>query len=99
MVDMNGDLLTKIPPSYNASDYIQIDAPEVDSDGDVVSSTPYKQQIELRSAEAIEFIRSPNLIFSIMFDTPPPNSIKTVKFKTSDNIHFKIYGKINYRIN
>ncbi len=99
VVDINGDLLTKIPPSYNASEYVQIDAPEVDSDGDVISSTPYTQQIELRSAEAIEFIRSPHLIFSIMFDTPPPNSIKTVKFKTSNNIYFKIYGKINYRVN
>lgn len=99
VVDINGDILTKIPPSYNTSEYVQIDAPEVDSDGDVISSVPYTQQIELRSAEAIEFIRNPNLIFSIMFDTPPPNSIKTVKFKTSDNIYFKIYGKINYRVN
>lgn len=99
VVDMNGDILTKIPPSYNTSEYVQINAPEVDNDGNVISSTPYTQQIELRSAEAIDFIRSPHLIFSIMFDTPPLNSIKTVKFKTSNSIYFKIYGKINYRVN
>ncbi len=99
VIDANGDLLTKIPPSYNLSEYIQIDAPVVNNNGDVVSSTLYTQQIELRSAEAQDFLRNPNLILSVKFDTPPPNSIKTVKFKTTDNVFFKIYGTINYRVN
>ena len=99
VIDANGDLLTKIPPSYNPSKYIQIDAPLVDNDGNVISSTPYTQQIELRAAEAQDFLRNPNLILSVKFDTPPPNSVKTVRFKTTDNVFFKIYGKINYRVN
>jgi len=99
VIDIDGNSLMKIPPSYNLVDYLVIEAPEVDGNGEVVSSIPYKQEIELRSAEAQEFIRNPNIVLSLMFGTPPLNSLEIVKFKTTDNINFKVYGKINYRVN
>ncbi|MCK5457220.1 MAG: hypothetical protein KAI45_08850, partial [Melioribacteraceae bacterium] len=99
VIDIDGNSLMKIPPSYNLVDYLVIEAPEVDGNGEVVSSQLYTQQIELRTAEAQEFIRNPNIVLSLMFGTPPLNSLDNVKFKTTDNILFKVYGKINYRIN
>jgi len=91
--------LMKIPPSYNSVEYLVIESPEVGNNGEVISSSVYKQEIELRSMEAKEFIRNPNIVLSLMFGTPPLNSLDNVKFKTTDNIFFKIYGKINYRVN
>ncbi|MEN8192407.1 MAG: hypothetical protein ABFS12_06290 [Bacteroidota bacterium] len=98
-LDMDGNLLTKIPPDYNLSEYLVIDPPQVDNNGDVLSSQLTTQQIELRASEARQFISSPNIVLSLMFDTPPLNSIDNVKFKSTDNVYFKIYGTINYRVN
>jgi len=99
IIDIDGNQLIKIPPEYNFSEYLVIESPQVDTNGDVVSSQLYTQHIELRTAEAQEFIRNPNIVLSILFGTPPPNSVANVKFKTTDSVYFKIYGKINYRVN
>lgn len=99
VLDFDDNPLMKIPPAYNSTEYLVIESPEVDDDGEVISSIPYKQEIELRSSEAKEFIRNPNLALSIMFGTPSPNSLDNVKFKTTDKVSFKVYGKINYRVN
>ncbi len=99
ILDNYGNQLTKIPPSYNMQEYLYIESPQVNENGEVISSQLSTQKIELRSSEAKEFARNPNLVLSMMFDTPPLSSIENVKFKTSDNIYFKIYGSVDYRVN
>jgi len=44
-------------------------------------------------------MQNPNIEFNFSIDTPPINSVAPVKFRNTDNIYFKIYGKINYRMN
>ncbi len=99
VLDFDDNPLMKIPPSYNSLEYLVIESPEVSGNGEVISSVPYMQEIELRSDDAQEFIRNPNLVLSFMFGTSPSNSLDNVKFKTTDEFYFKVYGKINYRIN
>ena len=32
-------------------------------------------------------------------DTAPVNNLLPVKFRNTDDIYFKIYGKVNYKVN
>ena len=99
VLDEVGNVLFPFPPSYNKSSEIIIGPPIVDNNGYVSEPTKSVQTIELRNEDARTFINNPNLLINIGLNTPSSGDIIPVKFRNTDYIYYKIYGKINYRVN
>jgi hypothetical protein len=99
VLDINDQPLFPFPPSYSPDKEILIEAPIVDKNGNVISAEINKQIIKLLGDDAKMFINNPNIAIKFSLDTPPLNSMAPVKFKDTDVLSYKIYGKINYRVN
>ncbi len=99
VLDEMGNKLFPFPPSYNSSSELVFAPPIVDDNGYVTEATKSVQTIELRNDDAKTFINNPNLFFTIKLDTPSKDDIIPVKFRNTDSIYYKIYGKVNYRVN
>ncbi len=99
VLDVDNNPILEFPPSYSPDTELLIEAPIVDENGNVISAELNKQIILLNGNDAVKFMQNPNIEFNFSLDTPPINSTAPVKFRNTDNIYFKIYGKINYRIN
>jgi len=99
VLDILNNPILNFPPDYSPNTFILIEAPIVDENGNIISAEINKQVIQLNRDDAITFMQNPNIEFNFSIDTPPINSVAPVKFRNTDNIYFKIYGKINYRMN
>ncbi|MCF6271196.1 MAG: hypothetical protein L3J41_15905 [Melioribacteraceae bacterium] len=99
VLDILNNPILDFPPSYSPNTYISLEAPIVDENGNVTSAEINKQVIQLNREDAITFMQNRNIEFIFSLDTPPINSVAPVKFRNTDNIYFKVYGKINYRMN
>jgi hypothetical protein len=99
ILDKNNKPLFSFPPSNNEQDYILIDAPKVDDNGNFLSAEMVQQTIILIGDDAKAFVQNPNLALKFSLNTPPFNSASPVKFKKTDEIYFKIYGKVDYKLN
>lgn len=99
VLDTNDNPLFPFPPSYSPDTHLIIEAPTVDKNGDVVSAKTNKQIIHLAGEDAKTFINNPNIAINFSLDTPPQNNVTPVKFRNTDSIYFKIYGKVDYKMN
>ncbi|PIQ10069.1 MAG: hypothetical protein COW71_03755 [Ignavibacteriales bacterium CG18_big_fil_WC_8_21_14_2_50_31_20] len=99
LLDSDNNSLFTIPPSYNIDNQIVIEAPDIDENGNVVTAQKSKQVITLLDEDAKTFINNPNFAVKFSLDTAPINNLLPVKFRDTDNIYFKIYGKVNYKVN
>ncbi len=99
VLDEVGNVLFPFPPHYNSSSEIIFSPPTVDDNGYVNKPAKSVQIIELRKDEARTFINNPNLLINLELNTSKDSSVKPVKFRNTDYIYYKIYGKINYRVN
>ena len=99
LLDSDNNSLFTIPPNYNIDNQIIIDAPIIDENGNVVSAKKSKQVITFLDEDARTFIINPNFAIKFSLDTAPINNLLPVKFRDTDNIYFRIYGKVNYKVN
>jgi len=99
ILDIDNNVLFPFPPTYNDENSILIEAPEIDENGNVVSAKTSKQVITLIGEDARTFINNPNIEMNFKLDTPPISELVSVKFRSNDSVQFKIYGKVNYKMN
>ena len=98
VLDQEGKPILSFPTEYSSEPYILIEAPVVDENGDVISAEMNKQIIRLNGDDAETILRNPDVIFNFSLYTPPQGSVAPVKFRSSDTIYFKVYGKADIRI-
>jgi len=99
ILDDFGNELLPIPPSYNVSDQIVLEAPDVDENGYAIIPSITRQEIELRNEDAQIFLENLNIALQIKILTPPLSNNSPVKFRNTDSVILKLYGSVNYRIN
>lgn len=99
ILDDFGDVLLPIPPSYNVSDQIILEAPEVDENGYTITHSKTTQVIELKNEDAQTFLENLNIAVQIKVLTPPLSNNSPVKFRNTDSVILKLYGFVNYRLN
>ena len=101
VTDEKGNELFPFPPSYNTTHEITIPAPIVNDNGIVTTPGILTQEIELRHDDAQQFLNNSNLEMQIRLNTSKTANNKEipVKFHNSDSLYYKVYGKINYRVN
>ena len=99
VLDEFNNQLFPFPPTYNVSPELIFNAPLVDDNGYVSEAFKSTQSVELRNEDAKAFISNPNLFLNIAINTSDSNNSLPVKFRNTDYINYKIYGKVNYRVN
>jgi len=99
ILDDFGNELLPIPPSYNISDEIILEAPDVDENGYAITPSITRQEIELRNEDAQIFLENLNIALQIKILTPPLSNNSPVKFRNTDSVKLKLYASLNYRIN
>ena len=80
------------------SEPLTIPAPQVDSEGEVVSAGTVTQVIDLYQDEIQELLNNEKMIIKMQLATPPLGSPQPVKFRTTDEIRLKIYASASYKI-
>lgn len=92
-----GERLLDILPEYNDLSSISIPAAGVDENGFTNAPTTHKQDLIIKGEDVTKFLNKPDLIFDINFATS--ESGKLVKFRSTDNIRYKLYGIVTYEVN
>ncbi len=100
VLDRSGKVLFPFPPKYNNDSQISFNPPTVDANGYVTTPAKSIQTIELHNADARTFIDNPKLLIKLELNTSGANggNVAPVKFRNTDYIYYKIYGKVNYRV-
>ncbi len=98
LLDNNGNVLIPIPPDYNELKEIVVEAPTVDSDGNVVEPGKVTQKIEMQGEDVQKFLGDPQLILTLSMLTPPAGSTLPVKFNITDSVKVKVFGTLDYRV-
>lgn len=93
--DSAGNFLMKFPPN---KDSVQVPGGLTDAQGNVVTFKTDSSVMVFGKAEVEKLLKASRLISTIRMNTTKPNN-QAVRFKTSDVIFVRAYGKLNYQIN
>lgn len=93
--DSSGNFLMKFPPS---KDSVQVAGGITDGNGNVITFNQDTTLMLFGRPEVEKLLKASRLISTIKMNTTKPNN-QPVRFKTSDIIFIRAYGKLNYQIN
>ncbi len=99
ILDKNNVPLFTIPPSYNPTSEILINAAGVDANGFATTAVSTVQTIELKGVDARTFLRNRTLAVNLKLITPPDGSNAPVKFRNTDKIKVRLYGTADFKLN
>ncbi len=96
--DTDGTGILNIPPDYNTIDAFIVPSPSVDENGNIIESGVLTQKFELYGEDARKFLNSPDMLINLKLLTPPVVNTTPVKFRTTDSVHVKLFGTVEYRV-
>jgi hypothetical protein len=78
-------------------DYILVNAPNLNSQGNVITPGTTITEVEIFNDEIREFLANRKLAVRFDFLTPPEGNLDPVKFRITDMLKLKAYATLNYR--
>ncbi len=96
VLDENGVRTLNIPTETNQKDFIEVAAPSVDTNGNVISDATNTEILSLTGDDIKKIINGSKLGVEIELETPPSSSTNPVKFKNTDKISFRVSVSGNY---
>ncbi|PID62652.1 MAG: hypothetical protein CR986_00830 [Ignavibacteriae bacterium] len=97
IIDSLNRPILDLPTDYNEIDCLEIPKPEVNLEGEVISSSKLTQSLVVKGEDIKKFLKNPNMIVNIAFSTAGNNGAP-VKFKTSNNIIMKVRANAEYKV-
>lgn len=98
LYDKNNNFLMYFPPKHADQDtVISVSGGVTDANGNVITKTVKTAKVKIAKGESDLLARATYMRVFIKLNTSRASNLP-VKFKTSDDIHIKSFGGVNYRV-